>query len=178
MIVHRRRQRVALLAVPLLFFVGACSSSDDSSNQTTTSTSAADGNGEASTTTAASDGPEAAEISCDADKEKGADNLSGSASVLFSADVDDGTTDEDIPKELTLSYDAKVLSPSELTVEVGQRFGVRQLPDTGIGSVKIGCAGGQTSVPNVTIGFVITEPGTYPIVDDMSGTVLGSVTVE
>ena len=47
----------------------------------------------------------------------------------------------------------------------------------GIDGVIIGCAGGQTLPPATTIGFVITEPGTYPVSLDVAGTELGTVVV-
>jgi hypothetical protein len=69
------------------------------------------------------------------------------------------------------------MDPAELQVEAGTIFGFIGEDGLGIDGVIIGCAGGQTLPPATTIGFVITEPGTYPVSLDVAGTELGTVVV-
>ena len=68
------------------------------------------------------------------------------------------------------------MDPSEIQVEAGAMFGVNAEGGS-IDGVIVGCAGGQTLVPGAAIGFVISEPGTYPVSLDVAGTELGTVVV-
>ena len=104
--------------------------------------------------------------------------LSGDSVVLFAADQDQAT-EADITDDAkaTISADGSSMDPAELQVEAGTIFGFIGEDGLGIDGVIIGCAGGQTLPPATTIGFVITEPGTYPVSLDVAGTELGTVVV-
>ncbi len=176
-----RRLAVCALVMALPLAGVACSSDDDSSSTTTaagagadSSTTAADSD-DPGTTEAASTEPEAdAEGSCEADS----DNLSGSSTVLFSADVDTGQTEADITPDLTMTISDGAAEPDTLTVPVNTMFGVALPADAGVTGIVVGCAGSQTAMPGGTIGFMITSPGTYAVSDELAGVEVGTIVVE
>ena len=188
MITSRRRVLAPALALTLVFSLAACGSDDGDTADDATTTAVADGTTADDTTaddTTADDAstddtsPEGGGAQdCSADEAAAGDNLSGSAAVLFSADVDFGPTEADITGDTTLVYEGGVLSPGSLTVEVNQMFGIQLGADDSITAVLIGCSGGQTLVPGTTVGYLITEPGTYELVDDLTSEVIGTVTAE
>ena len=97
---------------------------------------------------------------------------------LRSDRIDVTQAEADITGDTTLVYEGGVLSPGSLTVEVNQMFGIHLGADDSLTAVLIGCSGGQTLVPGTTVGYLITEPGTYELVDDLTSEVIGTVTAE
>ena len=203
MITSRRRVLAPALALTLVFSLAACGSDDGDTADDATTTAVADGTTADDTTAddTTADGTTADDTTaddttaddastddtspegggaqdCSADEAAAGDNLSGSATVLFSADVDFGPTEADITGDTTLVYEGGVLSPGSLTVEVNQMFGIQLGADDSLTAVLIGCSGGQTLVPGTTVGYLITEPGTYELVDDLTSEVIGTVTAE
>lgn len=174
------RLAAVLLALALLLAASGCSDdggSDAGSDGGAATTEAPAGTDEAATDEAATDeggdegGDEAEAGTCIEDSNE----LSGSSTVVW----DDG----EVSPELTMTFgEDGSLSPSSLTVPVGERFAVDHGPGTDLRAVKIGCAGAQTLPAGVTAGFVIDAPGTYVIIDeaadDYAGAEVGSVTVE
>lgn len=176
-----RRARSALLALGLVFGAAACGSDDEGAEDDTSSTAATDEAAEDTTEAPGDEEPAGGEpadegAACEADP----DNLSGSSTVLFTADTDGEANDADITAEttLTVAADGSSMDPASLTVGVNEVFGVLLEAGGSIDAAVIGCAGGQTLVPNVAVGFVITAAGTYPISLDIAGTELGTITVE
>ena len=184
-LVHSRAGAVAL-AIGLLIGTSACSSdaSDTGSNGTATvadTTGVGATTGEAATgeTTETSVGSAVDPVDCDADQQAGIDagTMSRSVTVLFSADSASGVNSADITPATTMTIQADgTLSPSTLTVAVGQVFGIMPADGADLDAVKIGCADAQTLLPGSAAGFVITAPGTYTISLDIAGTELGTVT--
>lgn len=180
---HRLAAAALALLLPLAS-VGCGSDDEPSADSTTTEQAAGDSTDEATdettddTTDDTTDegGSEAGEATCETDSDK----LSGSSTVLFSGDVDTGQTEADITAETTavVSADGSAMEPSTLTVGVDTMFGIKMDEGGSIDSIVIGCAGGQTIQAGVTIGFMITEPGSYPVSLDMSGTEVGTIVVE
>lgn len=197
-LVCRRLIAVAVVALLSLGAVG-CGSDDDTSgslDETTTTVSNADGGtGSDDTSTDAGDLDAGSDDPSTDDSEDGVDgdvgapvwsceadsnNLSGSSTVLFSADVDTGQTEADITDETTavISADGSGMEPASLTVSVDTVFGITIEEGGSLDGVIIGCAGGQTVGPGMTAGFLITEPGEYPVSLEISGTDVGTIVVE
>jgi len=185
--VNRTRRALALAAVGAFLLVGtaACGSSGSDSSSDDSATTAADSSSGSDTGTEATaadsgtdegDGGSADEADCDATKDS--DNLSGDSNVLFAADQDElmesDLTDDAIA---TVAADGSSMDPGTIEIGAGEMFGIEAEAGGSIDGVIIGCAGGQTLVPGVAVGFVITEPGTYPISLDVAGTELGTVVV-
>lgn len=175
------RVGAAALAIGLLLGTSACSS-DDSSTSSDGTVAVADTSGVEPTTgdaTETSVGSPVDPLDCDADQQAGIDagTMSRSVTVLFSADSSSGVNAADITPATTMSIQADgTLSPSTLTVAVGQVFGIMPAEGADLDAVKIGCADAQTLLPGSAAGFVITAPGTYTISLDIAGTELGTVT--
>ncbi len=196
-----RRAALAVLAVMLPLSAVACGSDDDvasdSSAQETDATASNDdgtgADGSASDDSAPDDGEAggagqdepadgvdgdvgAPVWNCEADS----NNLSGSSTVLFAGDVDSGATEADITDETTavISADGSGMEPSALTVEANTMFGIEMEDGGPIDGVIIGCAGGQTITSGMTIGFLITELGTYPVSLEIGGSDVGTIVVE
>lgn len=181
---HRTRRLLALTAVGAFLLVGtaACGSSggSDSSSSDDSATTAAPSDSGADDTTADTTADDGGSSDGEADCEATADsnNLSGDSNVLFAADqselMESDLTDDAIA---TVAADGSSMDPSTIEIGAGEMFGVKAAEGGSIDAVIIGCAGGQTLVPNVAVGFVINEPGTYPISLDIAGTELGEVVV-
>lgn len=178
---NRTRRLFATAAVGAFLLVGiaACGSSGGSEAATDdpAETTAADTGDTATDDTTAEEPDDGATDEADCDATSDSNYLSGDSVVLFSADQSElseaDLTDEDIA---TLSVDG-ALDPSEIQIGAGEMFGIEAAADAGLDGVIIGCAGGQTLVPGTAIGFIITEPGTYPISLDIAGTEIGTVVV-
>lgn len=180
------RSGAVALTIGLLLGASACSSDDSSSGSDSTSaaadSSAADTTSGVADTAAATEtsvGSQVDPLDCDADQQAGIDagTMSRSVTVLFSADSTSGVTSADITPATTMTIQADgTLSPSTLTVAVGQAFGIMPAEGADLDAVKIGCADAQTLLPGSVAGFVITAPGTYTISLDIAGTELGTVT--
>ena len=177
------RTRTGLLGAVLCLVVllsGACSSSDGtpSADVATTSTTAA-----ASASTVGPDADESEDdeddtaAPADAPCTSDSDYMSGSSTVVFTADGKSPVSTDAITPENTLSLDQGTLTPDTLTVDVGEPFAVTSTEGTGITGIVVGCASGQTTVAGVPSGFVITEAGTYDIVDELADETIGTVTV-
>jgi len=183
--VNRTRRLLALTAISAFLVTGAaaCGSSggsDGASGDTSKTTAAPTDEGTGDTTadagdsgdTGSADGEQDCAASADSDK------LSGDSVVLFAADQSEQSeadlTDEDTA---VIAADGTSMDPGTLEVAAGQMFGIKADEGASIDAVVIGCAGGQTLVPGTAIGFVITEPGTYPVSLDITGAELGSVVV-
>lgn len=177
-----RRASAAFLALGLLFGTVSCGSdSDGAADEVTTTAASSDGPTADTSSTGGDDEPAGdAPVDCAADEEAGQGNLSSSAAVLFTADTDSGGSDADITPEttLTVSADGTSIDPSTLTVDVGEVFGIVVAEGGNIDGASVGCATGQTILVGTPVGFVITEPGTYPIVLDIGGVEVGTVTAE
>ncbi|MCU1371468.1 MAG: hypothetical protein JWO77_2662 [Ilumatobacteraceae bacterium] len=184
---NRTRRLLAVTAVGAFLLSGAaaCGSSggsDSSSSDTPTTAAPSSGGGSdsdsGSDTTAADSGDAGGTDEADCDATADSDNLSGDSVVLFSADQSElseaDLTDDAIA---TISADGSTMDPAELQIGAGEMFGIKAEEGLGIDGVIIGCAGGQTLVPNTAIGFVISEPGTYPVSLDVAGTEVGTVVV-
>lgn len=183
---HRPFLAIAAAALLVLGAVG-CSSSDDDTATTTTEAA-----GDSSTTAPsddASSGTEDEESSapagqedCEADRDAGIEQqtLSGVSSVLFAADVDSGVSEADITEAttLTLAEDGSSFSPATLNIGVGEVFGVASPQGAGLAGITVGCAGGQTLSGGMTVGFVITEAGTYEVADELNPDVVATVIAE
>lgn len=191
-----RRFAVAALVLTLPLTSLACGSDDDDAATTTTEQADAPGDGasddvsaddptdasaddpadDAGTDDAGSDGTGAeGEGECVEDP----DTLSGSATVLFSADVTTGQTEADITPELTMTVGADgTAEPATLTVPVDTMFGIGGAEDAGLTAFVVGCASGQTAPAGVTVGFLITAPGTYVVVDELADVEVGTIVVE
>jgi hypothetical protein len=182
---HRTRRLLALTVVGAFLVVGAaaCGSSggsDGSSDGSPKTTVAKDGSdtGTDDTTadTGSSESGPADEADCDATADS--NNLSGDANVLFAADQDElkesDLTDEHIA---VVAADGSSMDPGTIEIGAGEMFGFKAADGGSIDGVIVGCAGGQTLVPGVAVGFVISEPGTYPVSLDVAGTELGTVVV-
>lgn len=181
---NRTRRLLALTAVGAFLLVGtaACGSSggsdssSDGSAQTTAADSGSDSGTDGTTADTEESGGDGGEQDCDATADS--NNLSGDSVVLFSADQDElmesDLTDDAIA---TVAADGSSMDPETIEIGAGEMFGVKAAEGGSIDAVIIGCAGGQTLVPNVAVGFVITEPGTYPVSLDIAGTELGTVVV-
>ncbi len=179
-----RRSAAAALALGLLFGTFGCGSeSDGAADEVATTAASSDGTTvDTSSTDDADDGGTSGEApaDCAADNEAGKDNLSTSAAVLFTADTDSGGSDSDITPEttLTVSADGTSIDPSTLSVDVGEVFGIVVADGGNIDGATVGCATGQTILVGTPVGFVITEPGTYPISLDIAGVEVGNVTAK
>ena len=177
---NRTHRLLAVASVSAFLLVGtaACGSSSGSdSSGDTAKTTVADGGDAGSDTTAADSGDSGgseADCAATADSNK----LSGDSVVLFSADQSElseaDLTDDQIA---TISADGSSMDPSELQIGAGEMFGVKIEDGGSLDAVIVGCAGGQTAPAGVAVGFVISEPGTYPISLDIAGTDLGTVVV-
>ena len=178
MIRTRRLLATAAVGAFLLTGAAACGSSggSDSSSGDTAETTAADSGTDGTTAEEPTDSGGTDEADCEATADS--NNLSGDSVVLFAADQDQAT-EADITDDAkaTISADGSSMDPAELQVEAGTIFGFIGADGLGIDGVIIGCAGGQTLPPATTIGFVITEPGTYPVSLEVAGTELGTVVV-
>ncbi len=176
---NRTRRLLAITAIGAFLLTGAAcgSSGSDASSDDPAATTAADGGSDTGTDEGTDEGDTGAgEADCAATAES--NNLSGDSVVLFAADQDElresDLADEDIA---VIAADASSMEPGEIEVDAGAMFGIKLEGGGSIDAVIIGCAGGQTLVPNVGVGFVITEPGTYPVSLDIAGTDLGTVVV-
>lgn len=178
---NRTRRLLAVTAIGAFLLTGAAacgsSSGSDSSSGDSATTAAPDGGSDSgSETTAADSGDSGDEQDCDATADS--DNLSGDSVVLFSADQDElseaDLTDDAIA---VVSADHTSMEPGTLEVGAGTMFGIQNAEGGDLDGVIIGCAGGQTMVPGTAIGFVITEPGTYPVSLDIAGTEIGTIEV-
>jgi len=180
--VNRTRRLLAATAVGAFLLVGvaACGSSsgsDDSSGATPT-TAADSGSDTGTDDTAAEEPADSGADEADCDATSSSDTLSRDSVVLFAADQSE-LTEADITDEATatISADGSSMDPGTIEIGAGEIFGFIGEDGLGIDGVIIGCAGGQTLPPATTIGFVITEPGTYPVSLDVAGTELGTVVV-
>ncbi len=179
-LIHLRVGATAL-ALGLLIGTSACSS-DDSGSGSDGTAAVSDTSGTDATTgdlTETSVGAQVDPLNCDADQQAGIDagTMSRSVTVLFSADSTSGVNSADITPATTMTIQADgALSPSTLTVAVGQVFGIMPADGADLDAVKIGCADAQTLLPGSVAGFVITAPGTYTISLDIAGTELGTIT--
>ena len=180
---NRTRRLLAITAIGAFLVTGAAacgssSGSDGASDDSANTTAADTGSDSGTSDTAADDGGsgDGGEQDCAATADS--NNLSGDSVVLFSADQDElmesDLTDEDIA---VVAADGSSMDPGTIEVGAGEMFGIKAAEGGSIDAAIIGCAGGQTLVPNVAVGFVITEPGTYPISLDVAGTELGEVVV-
>lgn len=119
------------------------------------------------------------ELDCGDDREAGtaADHRSQSISVLFQADVEEGgPTWDDITAEVTMTYLDGTLTPTHLSVEAGTMIGIA-IPDEGRqGDVAIGCSNGRLTLRGSTTGFMIADPGTYPVIDELRDATIGTIT--
>lgn len=182
---NRTRRLLALVALGAFLVAGtaACGSSGGSDSggsdggsgdaaQTTAAPSDSGTDDTAADTGGGTDGEQDCAASADSDK------LSGDSVVLFSADQSEQSeTDLTDDQIAVIAADGSSMEPGTLEVEAGQIFGIKADEGASIDAVVIGCAGGQTLVPGTAIGFVITEPGTYPVSLDITGAELGSVVV-
>lgn len=182
--VHLRAGAVAL-AIGLLIGTTACSSGDSSSGADVADTTGVVATtGDVVTTgdvTEPSVSSQPDPLDCEADQQAGidAESMSRSVTVLFSADSKSGVDSADITAATTMTIQSDgTLSPSTLTVAVGQVFGIAPAEGADLDAVKIGCADAQTLLPGSAAGFVITAPGTYTISLDIAGTELGTVTAD
>jgi hypothetical protein len=189
-LVNRTRRLPAITAIGAFLLTGAAacgsSSGSDSSGDdsaTTAAPSSSDSGTEDTTADTAGDsddsgdsGDSGGEQDCEATKDS--NNLSGDSVVLFAADQDERSesdlTDEDIA---VVAADGSSMDPGTIEVAAGEMFGMKAEAGGSIDAAIIGCAGGQTLVPNVAVGFVITEPGSYPVSLDVAGTELGTIEV-
>lgn len=183
---HRTRRFLALTVVGAFLVVGtaACGSSggSDSSSGDTATTTAADsgsdtGNGDTTAnSTDSGDSGGDGEQDCAATADSG--NLSGDSVVLFSADQSE-LNESDLTDDViaTVAADGSSMDPSTIEIGAGEMFGIKAAEGGSIDAAIVGCAGGQTLVPGVAVGFVISEPGTYPVSLDVAGTDLGTVVV-
>lgn len=182
---NRTRRLLALTAIGAFLVAGAaaCGSSggsDGASGDTakTTAAPADDGTGDttADTPDSSDSGSAGGEQDCAASADS--DNLSGDSVVLFAADQSD-QSEADLTEADTavIAADGTSMAPDTVEVEAGKMFGIKADDGAGIDAVVIGCAGGQTLVPGTAIGFVITEPGTYPVSLDITGAELGTIVV-
>ncbi|WP_421120931.1 hypothetical protein ACE2AJ_06480 [Aquihabitans daechungensis] len=180
---NRTRRLLAATSVGAFLLVGAvgCGSSggSDSASDDPAETTVADSTSDTGTDDTASEEPDDSgteEADCDATADS--DNLSGDAVVLFAADQSE-LTEADLTDETTatISADGSSMEPGTIEIGAGEMFGFVGEDGLGIDGVIVGCAGGQTLPPATSIGFVITEPGTYPVSLDVAGTDLGTVVV-
>jgi len=105
--------------------------------------------------------------------------MSGDATVLFTADSAAGVSTDEITADNILTFtDDGSLDPAELTVDVGEPFGVQGAEGAEITSVLVGCASSQLVYAGEVSGFVITDAGSFPIVDELDGAELGLITAE
>lgn len=182
---HRPRRLLAATIVGAFLIAGtaACGSSgSEGSSDEAPETTVADGGTDAGTDEPADEpadegsSDDGGEQDCEATAES--NNLSGDSNVLFAADQDElmesDLTDEDTA---VVAADGSSMDPGTIEIGAGEMFGIKAEGGGNIDAVIIGCAGGQTLVPNVAVGFVITEPGTYPVSLDIAGTELGTVVV-
>lgn len=181
---NRTRRLLAATAVGAFLLAGtaACGSSGgsegSSGSDTTAAASSDSGTAEGTTDDAADDSSsdDGGEQDCEATADS--NNLSGDSVVLFAADQDElmesDLTDEDIA---VIAADGSSMEPGTIEIGAGEMFGIQGEAGGSIDAVIIGCAGGQTLVPNVAVGFVITEPGSYPVSLDIAGTELGTIEV-
>ena len=175
------RAGAVALAIGLLIGTSACSSDDSSTNSDGTA-AVADTGGAGATTgdaTETSVSSQVDPVDCDADQQAGIDagSMSRSVTVLFSTDSASGVSAADITPATTMTIQADgTLSPSTLTVAVGQVFGIMPAEGADLDAVKIGCADAQTLLPGSAAGFVIKAPGTYTISLEIAGTELGTIT--
>ncbi|HWJ98894.1 MAG TPA: hypothetical protein VNQ33_12095 [Acidimicrobiales bacterium] len=179
----RTRRLLALTAVGAFLLVGtaACGSSggSDRSSDDSAKTTVADGASDTGTgDTAADDGSSGGGDEQDCDATADSNNLSGDSVVLFSADQDE-LSESDLADDAiaTVAADRSSMDPDTIEIGAGEMFGFEAEDGGSLDAVVIGCAGGQTMVPGTAIGFVITEPGTYPVSLDVAGTDLGTVVV-
>ena len=178
------RTPIRLLAASLCIVAmaaSACSSTDgdtaaggDASTSTSvTSTSAPAGDEPEAGADDEGSGSSSSESPCTDDP----DYLSGTSTIVFTADAKSPAATTDVTAENTLSLDQGVLTPATLEVDVDEPFAVTSTEGTGITGIVVGCASGQTTVSGVPSGFVITEAGTYDIVDELADETIGTVTV-
>ena len=182
---NRTRRMLAFAALGALLFAGAAacgtSGSDDAADGTTTTAAPADtsdttGASDSTTSSVADEGSSSGEQDCAATAD--ATTYSGDSVVLFATDQDEQKESEIAADDtVTISADGTSMDPDPMEVEAGKMFGVKVDGYDVIDAVKIGCAGSQTMVPGATIGFIITEPGTYPLSLEIAGTELGTVVV-
>jgi len=170
----------------LLFTTVACSSSDDTSSEASSGDVADDAasSDEASSDEASSDEASSeGEDDCTADTAAGdeAEMMSGAASVMWTADALSEHATDEATAETTMAFQADgSLSPSELTVSVGEVFAVTGTEE--IRALQVGCADAQTIVGSEPAGFYATEPGTYVLFDEAAngyeGAEVGTITAE
>jgi len=156
----------------------ACSSSDDKSASGVSSTSTT-----ATTSKPAGDQPDGDSDDNDSGSPsespctKDSNYLSGTSTIVFTSDSKSPAKTADVTAENTLSLDEGALTPGKLEVDVNEPFAVTSTAGTDITGIIVGCATGQTTIASVPSGFVITEAGTYDIVDELADKTIGTVTV-
>ena len=176
-----RTPRLLALAATAAFLVavaagcgssGGSEGSSDGAAKTTDTATETSGSDAGSDDEASADGAEDCAATADSN------NLSGDAVVLFAADQSE-QSEADLTEETTavIATDGASMDPGTLEVAAGTMFGIEAAADASLDAVVIGCAGGQTLVPGTAVGFVITEPGTYPVSLDISGAELGTIVV-
>lgn len=149
------------LCAALAFGAVACSSKDDSS-------SSADKN---ETTTTADTGSQGSDTS-----KPGTDGTSSAEGDASAVKLADG----EATPEHTITFDADgtmsttgSFSPEELTVPVGEKVTFKAAPDSGTHAIRFGSS---TDTYTITGGlietFTISEPGTYTVTEDISGTTM------
>lgn len=179
---NRTRRLLAVTAIGAFLLTGAVacgsSSGSDSSGDDTAKTTAADSSGDTSTddTAATDESSDDGEADCSATADS--NNLSGDSNVLFAADQD-ALSEADLTEDATavVAANGSSMDPGTIEIGAGEMFGIKAEGGGSIDAVIIGCAGGQTLVPNVAVGFIINEPGSYPVSLDIAGTDLGTIEV-
>lgn len=180
----RPTRSVAALVVAFTALAGltACSSGENggapaTTTSTSTTTEGASGPEDDSGSAGGSDANDDEATDCEADQEAGSERLSGSETVMWTADTEStqATTDATAGTTPTFQSDG-TLDRSELTVGVDEVFAI--VGDDEIRAVIVGCADGQTVAGPAPAGFYITVPGTYDVVEKLSDTTIATITVE
>jgi len=112
---------------------------------------------------------------------KDGSRLSGSSTVIWTADSKSEHQGSEATAQTTMLLDtAGVLAPSTLTVKVGEvfTFGLAA-GNKEIAAIAVGCATAQTVYGGKALAAqYITAPGTYEIVNEIGRKKLGTVTVQ
>ena len=170
-----------VLAFTALAGLAACSSTEDVAAPATTSTSTIPaGASDPEDDSGSADGTGASEdeaTDCEADQEAGSERLSGSETVMWTADTESTQATTDATADTTLTFQSDgTLDRSELTIGVNEVFAI--VGDDEIRAVIVGCADGQTVYGPAPAGFYITAPGTYDVVEELSDATIATITVE
>lgn len=165
------------LAATLLLGTAACGSGDSSTAGTPSGSSSPSSVGSSLGSPPSSTGGGTGAKADDCDTDRDANNLSRSASVIYTADSKSKVKTKDITPANTLTLKGGALTPSTLTIKVGEGFAITA-PGSSAGSdgIRVGCADGQTTYGDLPIGWVLLKAGTYDISSDADKTKLGSVT--